>query len=138
MLLSVSKLRRCRPSITLAQVALFFNAGKNLQNDRMKNWTATSTMTGLIVNADDFAYYDCVSQGILRLARAGIVTATGIMANSSHFHSHAVWLQDCENLDVGVHLNLTAGEALSLPMRKEMGRQGGRLPGKYGVCRGSQ
>lgn len=107
----------------------------NFQNNRMKNRTATSTTTRLIVNADDFAYYDCVSRGILRLAHAGIVTATGIMANSSYFDSHAMWLRDYEDLDVGVHLNLTAGEALSPVLRKERGRYGGRLPGKYAVVK---
>ena len=36
----------------------------------------------LIVNADDYGYFRCVSKGILKAARHGIVTATGVFANA--------------------------------------------------------
>ena len=35
----------------------------------------------LIVNADDFGYFPCVSRGIIEAARAGVITATSVLAN---------------------------------------------------------
>ena len=35
----------------------------------------------LIVNADDYGYFDHVCAGILDCAAAGTVTATGVLAN---------------------------------------------------------
>jgi predicted glycoside hydrolase/deacetylase ChbG (UPF0249 family) len=65
----------------------------------------------LIVNADDYGYFRCVSKGILTAATRGIVTATGVMANAPRFVEHAAMLRDCDSLDVGVHLNLKIGRA---------------------------
>ena len=88
----------------------------------------------LIVNADDYGYFHCVSVGILRSASQGVVTATGVFANSIHFSEHVAWLGDCESLDIGVHLNLTDGEPLTSDMRKKLSRWSGRLPGKFSVA----
>lgn len=85
----------------------------------------------LIVNADDYGYFRCVSQGILKAAEQGIVTATGVLANMPDFDEHAAWLRDYGTLDVGVHLNLTAGEPLTDPMRTKLARWGGRFAGKF-------
>ncbi len=38
-------------------------------------------MIRMIVNADDFGYFDNVCRGILEAAEKGVVTATGVMAN---------------------------------------------------------
>jgi predicted glycoside hydrolase/deacetylase ChbG (UPF0249 family) len=38
----------------------------------------------LIVNADDYGIFRCVSKGILEAASHGIVTATGVFANMAH------------------------------------------------------
>ena len=38
----------------------------------------------LIVNADDYGYFSCVSRGILDAVCDGIVTATGVLA-TVHF-----------------------------------------------------
>ena len=43
--------------------------------------TPASEGACLIVNADDYGYFDCVSKGILESASRGIVTATGVFAN---------------------------------------------------------
>jgi len=95
--------------------------------------TLTSEGACLIVNADDYGYFDCVSKGILQSAANGIVTATGVFATAPHFPEHAAWLRDCEALDAGVHLNLTDGNPLTSDMRKALSRWSGRFPGKFSV-----
>lgn len=87
----------------------------------------------LIVNADDYAYFDGVSRGILTAAKDGIVTATGILANSDRLEQHAEWLAQVPELDVGVHLNLTEGRPLSEAMRASLGPWQGRFPGKFNL-----
>jgi hypothetical protein len=82
----------------------------------------------LIVNADDFGYFPCVSQGIIEAARAGVVTATSVMANRPHVDMDSAALAQLTSLDVGVHLNLTAGEPLTEPLRNRFGPAG--FPGK--------
>ena len=89
----------------------------------------------LIINADDYGYFNCVSRGILELARNGIVTATGLFANTEHFDKHVSWLQDCQGLDMGVHLNLTERCPLTLGMRKKVVRWGGFFPDKFTVAK---
>ena len=54
----------------------------------------------LIINADDYGYYPCVSKGILEAAKAGALTATGILANSSDLATQLQWLKGFESLDV--------------------------------------
>ena len=96
--------------------------------------TPASEGACLIVNADDYGYFDCVSKGILQSASHGIVTATGVFATAPHLPEHAVWLRDCDALDVGVHLNLTDGNPLTNDMRKALSRWSGRFPGKFTVA----
>ena len=88
----------------------------------------------LIVNADDYGYFRCVSQGILKAATHGIVTATGVFANATHFAEDAAKLRDCIPLDVGVHLNLTEGMPLTSELRGRLSRWSGRLPGKFAMA----
>lgn len=83
----------------------------------------------LIVNADDYAYFPCVSRGILAVARAGIVTATGVLANAPRLDEQLGWL-DSVDLDVGVHLNLTSGRPVAPAMRDRLRRWDGLFPGK--------
>src|SRR5438067_2291957 len=45
----------------------------------------------LIVNADDYGYFPCVSRGIADAARQGAVTATGILANRSDLQEQMEW-----------------------------------------------
>jgi chitin disaccharide deacetylase len=88
----------------------------------------------LIVNADDYGCFRCVSKGILKAATYGIVTATGVFANATHFAEHAAWLRDCDTLDVGVHLNLTDGMPLTSQLRDRLARWSGRFPGKFSIA----
>jgi predicted glycoside hydrolase/deacetylase ChbG (UPF0249 family) len=85
----------------------------------------------LIVNADDYGYYDCVSRGILDGVENGIVTATGIFGNSEKFEEHIKWLKQYEAVDAGVHLNLTDGAPLTSKMRSKLTFSNGCFPGKY-------
>ena len=89
----------------------------------------------LIVNADDYGYFDCVSHGILEAARHGIVTATGIFATSVNLKEQASWLADVDSLDTGVHLNITDQVPLTADMQKKLSRWAGRFPDKYTVAR---
>lgn len=84
----------------------------------------------LIVNADDFGYFDGVSRGIVDAAKRGIVTATGILATTGDLEKHVRLLEEVPELDTGVHLNLTHGEAVSDSMRARLGRWNGRFPAK--------
>ena len=88
----------------------------------------------LIVNADDYGYYDCVSRGILHSARHGLVTATGILATGKRFDAHITWLKDHDDLDLGLHLNLTDQEPLTKDMRNRLSRWQGRFPPKFAVA----
>lgn len=66
-------------------------------------------VTRLIISADDYGYFPWVTDGILQAADAGIVTATGVIANGPYFALAAGKLADFPELDVGVHLNATLG-----------------------------
>ena len=89
----------------------------------------------LIVNADDYGYFRCVSDGILEAASHGIVTATGVFANETEFAEHAARLRDVDALDVGVHLNLTEGLPLTTELQGKLARWSGRFPGKFSMAR---
>jgi hypothetical protein len=89
----------------------------------------------LIVNADDYGYSEGVSLGILEAAREGIVTATGILANSPHFERHVQDLLAVERVDAGVHLDLTAGRPLTSRFAAALPGSKGEVPrGKFGVA----
>jgi hypothetical protein len=89
----------------------------------------------LIVNADDYGYFRCISKGILKSATHGVVTATGVFANTIHFSEHAAWLRDCDALDAGVHLNLTDGTPLTSDLQKMLQRWSGRFPRKFAMAK---
>ena len=87
----------------------------------------------LIVNADDYGYYPCVSRGILKAVAAGTVTATGILANGPQLESQISWLSGYENLDLGIHLNLTSRNPLTSVMAGKLGRWDGKFPGVFAM-----
>ena len=88
----------------------------------------------LIINADDFAYFDGVSEGILDAIGAGTVTATGVMANAPGFDRWAAALKLRQEVDVGVHLNATYGEPLTPGLATLLGFNGGQLPRKMKIA----
>ena len=85
----------------------------------------------LIINADDYGYFSCVSRGILQAAKSGKLTATGVMANSPDLLAQLSWLEAVDNLDVGVHLNLSYGQPLSAAMTEKLMAWHGVFPGVY-------
>lgn len=85
----------------------------------------------LIINADDYGYFNCVSRGILDCADQGRVTATGIFANSPRLEEHVAWLESMPALDLGVHLNLTDRRPLTRGMSKCLQSSGGAFVGKF-------
>lgn len=97
--------------------------------------TSETPWAYLIVNADDYGYFNCVSQGILKSASHGIVTATGIFANSAHFEEHIGWLRGNTSLDLGVHLNITDQDPLTINMQNRLSRWKGHFPDKFTISR---
>lgn len=87
----------------------------------------------LIVNADDYGYFDAVSRGILEAHARGIVTATGILATGEAFDAQVDRLAGHPDLDLGVHLNLTHGAPLSEGMRGALQTPEGHFPGKFSM-----
>lgn len=70
-------------------------------------------MIRLAVNADDFGFTRDVNDGIVEGHRRGILTSTTLMANGDAFE-HAVQLaHQTPTLDVGCHLTLIGGPALT-------------------------
>ncbi len=87
----------------------------------------------LVINADDYGYFPGITRGILDCVRAGRVTAVGIMANRPWFDQDVAMLRDTVDVDVGVHLVLTAGAPLTPALAAVL--PGGRFPGKAAVVR---
>lgn len=90
----------------------------------------THTPSYLIVSADDFGYFRCVSLGIVEAHRRGIVTATGVLANGPGLARDIDLLRSEERLDLGVHLNVTTGSAVSATMRGKYRHTNGMFSGK--------
>lgn len=96
--------------------------------------TGAGASACLIVNADDYGYFGGVSRGIIEAAKCGILTATGVFANSPRFNEDVPALCDCATLDAGVHLNITDGRPLTPDMRARLVRWGGQFPGKFAMA----
>lgn len=82
----------------------------------------------LIVNADDFGYFDGVSRGIVEAARHGTVTATGVMANGPALERWSAALRAVGETSVGVHLNATLGVPLTAAMRNALDQHANEFP----------
>jgi len=63
----------------------------------------------LVVTADDFGLSPGVDQGILETFRIGIVRSTAVLVNFPDVSDSVARLRQEPGLEVGVHLNLTAG-----------------------------
>jgi len=67
----------------------------------------------VVLCADDFGLTDGVSRGILDLAEAGRLSATGAMTNMPGWRRNAPGLRPLKGrIGVGLHLNLTTGSPL--------------------------
>jgi len=81
----------------------------------------------LVVNADDFGISARVNEGILQAHRAGIVTATSLMAVGRAFEQAVHLARAAPALDVGVHLTLVA-EAPLLRCNSSLSGTDARFP----------
>lgn len=70
----------------------------------------------MVVNADDFGFFNRVSEAIVDAADKGRVTATGVMANGPVVEKWTDPLKKISNLSIGVHLNSTLGRPLTARM----------------------
>jgi predicted glycoside hydrolase/deacetylase ChbG (UPF0249 family) len=94
------------------------------------NSVVNQTRVRMIVNADDFGYFDEVSRGILAAAEQGVVTATGVMANGPALERWIDKLKATPALSVGVHLNVTLGAPLTQQMSQRLAATGGEFRSK--------
>lgn len=92
------------------------------------NRAASSRTIRMIVNADDFGYFDQVSRGIIYSAEQGRVTATGVMANGPALEKWLDPLKSLRSFSLGVHLNATLGRPLTLQMRDALRASDGEFP----------
>ncbi|HEV3113988.1 MAG TPA: ChbG/HpnK family deacetylase [Candidatus Binataceae bacterium] len=63
----------------------------------------------LIVNADDLGMTRGINRAISEAHRSGIVTSASLLANGAAFQDALARLQQCPDLSVGLHVNLTQG-----------------------------
>jgi predicted glycoside hydrolase/deacetylase ChbG (UPF0249 family) len=68
---------------------------------------------GLPWTADDWGLSPGVNEGILALARAGVVRRVSLMPNTAHFETHLKSLSEIPGLELGLHFNLTYGRPLT-------------------------
>jgi predicted glycoside hydrolase/deacetylase ChbG (UPF0249 family) len=71
----------------------------------------------LLVTADDFGLSPNVDQGILETFRRGIVRSTTLLVNFPDVADSVARLRKEPGLEVGIHLNLTAGPPVLPPER---------------------
>jgi predicted glycoside hydrolase/deacetylase ChbG (UPF0249 family) len=69
----------------------------------------TASPTRVVITADDFGLSPQVDTGILEAFRRGVVRSTALLVNFPDVRESVVRLRDAPGLEVGIHLNLTAG-----------------------------
>ena len=69
----------------------------------------------VIVTADDFGLSPAVDQGILDAFQRGVVRNTALLVNFPDVRESVERLASAEGLEVGIHLNLTAGPPVLPP-----------------------
>jgi chitin disaccharide deacetylase len=68
----------------------------------------------IVLCADDYGQAPAISQGIINLIEKARLSATSCMVNSEDWAEHAQWLLPYQQqIDIGLHFNLTEGRALS-------------------------
>ena len=84
----------------------------------------------IVLCADDFGLTDGVSRGILELAEAGRISATGAMTNMPGWRRSAQALKPLVGrIGIGLHLNLTVGAPIGpMPVLARGGTFFGRGP----------
>ena len=76
-------------------------------------------MKRIIICADDYGQNRAISQGIIALLSKNRLSAVSCLTTSPEWSQHAAWLAAFSNqVDIGLHFNLTEGDALSDVYRK--------------------
>lgn len=76
-------------------------------------------MKSLILCADDYGQNYAISDGILHLIKLKRLNATSCLTNGLHWAKSAKALQEFQDqVDIGLHFNLTHGEAITLEARE--------------------
>lgn len=76
----------------------------------------------IVLCADDYGQASAISQGILDLVKNNRLTAVSCMVNTGCFGEHVKWLLPYHSqIDIGLHFNLTEGQALSEKYIKKHG-----------------
>lgn len=84
-------------------------------------------MKRIVLCADDYGQAPAISEGVVNLIQAGRITATSCMVNTPYWAEHANWLLPfLSQVDIGLHFNLTEGEAVS---REYTEAYGGKFSG---------
>lgn len=74
-------------------------------------------MKRLIINADDFGFTCDVNAGIVHAHREGVLTSTTLMATGDAFEDAVRLARETPSLDIGCHLVLIQGHALTTGQR---------------------
>ena len=69
----------------------------------------------LIINADDFGISRSVNDGVIEAAHSGGITSASLMVNLPDSADAVARARQCRGISVGLHFNLTVGEALTGP-----------------------
>lgn len=76
----------------------------------------------IVLCADDYGQAPAISEGIINLLQKNRLSATSCMVNTVYWPEHAKWLLPFrEQIDIGLHFNVTEGKALSSEYRKQHG-----------------
>ena len=119
----------CHPALRdWSRAHLEFHGELQVDVSHVDDIRNTTHAIRLIINADDFGYFDQVCRGIVDVAERGIVTATGVMANGPALERWLDKLKGVPHLSIGVHLNATLGCPLTSEMSDALTSSNGRFP----------
>lgn len=78
----------------------------------------------IVLCADDYGQALAISHGILVLIQQQRLSATSCLVTFSHWEDHASWLLPLKDqIDIGLHFNLTEGMALSSAYQAKYGAE---------------
>jgi predicted glycoside hydrolase/deacetylase ChbG (UPF0249 family) len=84
----------------------------------------------LVINADDYGYFSCISRGIIDCVSKGAVSATALMSNGPQFIKLSKWLRNVPDCDIGAHLNITYGHPITEQFQRKLTSTNGRFADK--------
>ena|SRR3990167_3307808 len=80
------------------------------------------TKKRIVLCADDYGQAEEISHAIIKLIEKNRLSATSCIVNTPWWPQHASWLKSFQSqIDIGLHFNLTEGQALSSAFLKQYG-----------------